>query len=143
MSTLDNYCNYGARPVTSFVIGCAATQVLAPSIANMELRIKGTAIPVWVFGGLSAAVGTLIGQLTTQYVSPHITMLTVINAPVHTALNVGIGTAGTALAYSQAIGDGWSNEISLPSLVGVSAIAEVGSSYLTENWIRPMIQQYM
>lgn len=144
MSSLstENYCKYGSRPACSFVLGCAATKVLAPSVADMYINIKGNDIPVWVFGGISAAVGTLLGQLATDYLSPHVTQLSALNAPLHSALNVGIQTSGTALAYSMAIGSNWSNDISLLSVVGVAAISECGSSYLTENWIKPAVQQY-
>lgn len=143
MTSLDNYCKYGARPATSFVIGCAATQVLCPSVANMDVVIKGMPVPVWLLGGAASALGTLIGQITTDYVSPQITTVSLIANPAHTALNVGIGTAGSALAYSLAAGSNWSDEVSLVSLFGVAAISEVGSSYLTENWIRPAASQYM
>ena len=139
----DSMTKYVARPLTAFGIGAAGTHFLAPATAGMGLEIKGMTVPVWVFGGLAAAVGVALGQFTNDYVAPHITSLTLLNAPLHSALNVGIGASGSALAYHLAAGPGWTDTVGLPNLLAVSAIAEIGSGYLAESWWRPMIDQYM
>lgn len=139
----DTLTKYAARPLTAFGIGAAGTHLFAPDVAGLGLEIKGVHVPVWVFGGLAAAAGVALGQLTNDYIAPHITSLTLLNAPMHSALNVGIGAGGSALAYHLAAGPGWTDSVGIPSLFAISAAAEVGSGYLTESWWRPMIEQYM
>jgi hypothetical protein len=139
----DTLTKYAARPLTAFAIGAAGTHVFAPGVAGLALEIKGVQIPVWVFGGLASAVGVALGQVTNDYVAPHITSLTLLSAPVHSALNIGIGASSTALAYHLAAGSAWSDSVGLTSVLAISAASEIGSGYLTESWWRPMIEQYM
>lgn len=141
--SVDTISKYALRPASAFVIGAAGTKVFCPAVANMCLDIKGVMVPVWVFGGLSSAIGVALGQVVNDYVAPHITTLTALNAPMHSALNVGIGTGGTAMAYHMAAGEGWTNSVGITSVVAISAVSEIGSGYLTEMWWKPMLQSYM
>ena len=143
MTTIDNYCKYAARPGTAFLIGAAGTQVFTPQVADSTMNIFGVQVPVWAFSGLACAVSSVLGQVMTDTIAPHVTQLTLLSAPAHTGVNIALSVGTTALAYNTMAGKGWTDSVSLPGIVAIAASAEVGSGYLTESWIRPALNQYM
>jgi hypothetical protein len=136
----DTLSKYVAKPASAFVIGAAATQLMMGG--DQGITIGGVFVPMWAFGGLASAAGVELGQVVNDYVAPHVTSITLLSAPVHTALNIAIGATATALAYHMAAGGNWSDTVGITSVLGIAAVAEVGSGYATSMWWQPMLQQY-
>jgi hypothetical protein len=139
----DEIAKYVTKPATAFAIGAGATYLLTPNAGDVGINLGGMFIPLWALGGFATALGVEVGQLASDYGAPHITNLTAGNAPAHTLINIGLGAAGTALAFQLAIGDGWVNTIGIAQLIAVAAAAEVGSGYATELYWKPFLEQYM
>ena len=82
----DTLSKYVAKPATAFAIGAAATQLMMGG--DQGITIGGVFVPMWAFGGLASAAGVELGQVVNDYVAPHVTSITLLSAPVHTALNI-------------------------------------------------------
>ena len=133
MTSPDTLANYVAKPAISFAIGSALAAYVRP---DTDVKIFGTSMPAWVLGGIAAFVSAEVEGLAHDYLWPHVTELTLLNAPMNTAANVAIHAATSALVYNTLL-PGSLKVISVPELVAAGAIQEVGSSYITQTWVKP------
>jgi hypothetical protein len=136
----DTLATQLTKPAAAFAFGAA---LVAWSHPNLLVELMGKDVPAWAIGGAAAAGCTALGTIYNAKASPHVSVITPLNAPMNSAANIALIAAGTALTYSTIVGAGWSNTIGLPEVLVGSAIIEVGSSYTSEMWLKPFLASNM
>lgn len=136
MSSSDNLVSQLSKPALAFAIGAG---LMAWSHPGLLVEIMKSDVPAWALGGAAAAGLTIVGTAFNASASPHVTVITPLNAPIQTAANIALIAAGTALTYSLIVGSNWSEQISKYELIAGAAAIEVGSSYGAETWLKPYL----
>ena len=131
----DTYTKYLVKPavMAGLVAGGVAayrpgTMIHVPGGKNMSLVV--------VAAGVTFAAAEVCA-LINDYLFPQIPQITLLSAPLHTGLNIGAQVGVTALLENY-ISPGLVSDLGIAELVGFATAAEVGSSYLVDNWIKPM-----
>lgn len=135
----ETIAKYVAKPATAFAVGGAIGAYARP---GLTVPVFGTRVPAWAVAGAVCAIGSEFTALAHDYLWPHVTQLTLLNAPLNSAANVGINAAAGALTYNVLV-PGALNEVGAAELIGAAALAEVISSYATELYWKPFIEQCM
>jgi hypothetical protein len=79
--------------------------------------------------------------LINEYLFPHIPQLSVLSAPLHTGLNVGAQIAVTA-GIENYMSPGLVGDLGITELAVFATGAEIGSQYLVDMWINPMMRSW-
>jgi len=135
----DSVSRYVAKPATAFCIGSAIGGYMQP---GLEVDIFGMPVPAWVLGGLVGLVGSEASALANEYLWPHAGHATLLERPLETFAAITTNAGAGALAYTL-LTPGALGEVGLVQLVGASALIEVSSGYITDKWLKPVIEQYM
>ena len=79
--------------------------------------------------------------LMNEYLFEHIPQISVLSAPLHSGLNIGVQMGVTA-GIENYISPGLVSDLGLTELAVFAACAEIGSQYLTDMWINPMLRSW-
>jgi hypothetical protein len=134
-------------PSRNYLLKPAAASAIAGGAAymwrgNAPVLIPGAgtvSFPLLVAGG--TFVASEVAALINDYLFPHIPVINAVQAPMHTALNVGAVAAVTA-GVENFYSPGLSSEQGLGEIGMLAAAAEVGSTYICDEWLIPMYNQW-
>lgn len=135
-----NYmCKYIAKPAVMAAITAGGAAMYHPGCMVYIPGRSNVPLPVVVAG--VTFIAAEVSALVNTYLFPHIPSITALEAPAHTALTIGVQTAVTA-AVENTISPGLVGDIGLAELAGFAVVAEIGSSYIVDHWITPMLSRY-
>lgn len=133
--------NYLVKPAAAAAIVAVGAKIYRP---GAMVKIPGTqqrmSLPLLAAGATFVAAEA--AALINEYLFPHIPIINAIEAPAHTALNVGAQVAITA-GVENYMSPGLLQDIPLSELAVFAAAAEVGSTYLTDELFIPMFTRWM
>jgi hypothetical protein len=135
----DNYAKYFLKPAVMAAIVAGGAAMYRPG-AQVSLSSGTTvSLPLVVAGATFAAAE--VASLMNEYLFPQIPQISLLSAPIHTGLNIGVQVAVTAAIENMAA-PGLVGDIGLTELAVFAAGAEVTSTYLVNEIIRPTIMKY-
>lgn len=120
----------------------AAGSALYRPNERVKLPGFGTVVPLPLAAAGFTFIAAEIAAVINEQFFPHIPVINAWAAPAHTALNIGTVaavTAGTENFFSP----GASSDVSLAEYAAFAAMAEVGSTYLVDDLLLPMYNQWM
>lgn len=135
-----NYvCKYVAKPAIMAAITAGGASLYNPG-GMVYIPGRGNVpLPIVVAG--VTFIAAEVSALVNTYLFPHIPSISALEAPAHTALTIGVQTAVTA-AVENTISPGLVGDLGLPQLLGCAVVAEIGSTYIVDHWITPMLSRY-
>lgn len=130
---------YAIKPAVMASITAAGAAMWRP---NAMVLVPGTgAVPLpFVVAGVTF-IAAEASALINTYLFPHIPVINLLEAPMHTALTVGVQTAVTA-GVENYVSPGLVGDLGITELVAFAVIAEVGSTYIVDQWITPALYRY-
>jgi len=134
----DSISKYVAKPAICFAVGSSIGGYMRP---NLDVTMFGKSVPAWAIAGLAVAVGAEAVALVHDYVMPHVPSLSILEHPAETALAIGVNAGAGALTYNVLV-PGALGEVGTTELITAAALAELVSGYLTETWVKPMLEQH-
>ena len=135
----DNYSRFFLKPAVMAALVAGGAAMYRPG-AKVALAGGTTAsLPMVVAGATFAAAE--VAALMNEYLFPQIPQISILSAPIHTGLNIGVQVAVTAGVESY-MAPGLASDIGLGELVVFATGAEVASTYLVNEWIRPTLIKY-
>lgn len=136
----SNYISkYVTKPTVMAGITAAGAAMWRP---NAMVLVPGTGpVPLSIVVGAVTFIAAEASALINCYLFPHIPAINVLEAPMHTALTVGVQTAVTAYVEDY-VAPGLVGDLGITELVAFAVIAEVGSTYIVDQWITPAMSRY-
>lgn len=131
----DTYTKYLVKPAVMGALVAAGVMAYRPGAMVVMKGRDGVSLAM-VAGG-ATVIAAEACALINDYLFPHIPKISLISAPLHTALNVG-AQVGVTAALENYISPGLVGDVGITELVAFAAAAEVGSTYLVDQWLRPM-----
>lgn len=130
---------YLVKPACAAGIVAAGAAMWRP---GAQVAVPGVgAVPLPVVAAGATFVASEVCSLINDYLFPHIPVINAFEAPVHTALNVGAMAAVTAAAENY-YSPGLVGDLGLTEIGAFAAIAEMGSTYLSDQWIIPTYNKW-
>lgn len=136
----NNIAKYAIKPAVMAGITMAGTAMWRPK-GMVSIIGNRAPIPLPLVVGAVTFIAAEASALINTYLFPHIPVINVLEAPMHTALTIGVQTTVTA-GVENFIAPGLVGDLGISELVAFAVIAEVGSSYVTDYWITPMLSRY-
>ena len=131
----DTYTKYLVKPAV--MAGMVAGGIAMYRPGTMIRVPGGGTMPLTVVAAGATFAAAEVCALINDYLFPQIPQITLLSAPLHTGLNIGAQVGVTAMLENY-ISPGLVGDLGITELVGFATAAEVGSSYLVDNWIKPM-----
>lgn len=131
---------YALKPAAMAAIVGTATTLYHPDTV-MKLPGFGTTLPVGVVAAGATFVAAEVAALINEYLFPHIPVINAFEAPAHTALNIGT-VAAVSAGVDNYLSPGVLQDIPMTEIAILAAAAEVGSSYLIDDLLVPMWNQW-
>ena len=136
--SVDQVTRYALKPLSVAGISAGAAAFYYPGV---KVRIGETAYPLPVLVGGAAFAASMFSEYMTEMTLSHLPAgFNVLSHPAETALNIGIQT-GTAAAIENYMVPGVVGKIGVPQLAIATGLAEMGGSYLAQNWLAPWYAQ--
>ncbi len=139
MASSDQVTRYFLKPASVAAVSAGAVAFMVP---NMQVKIPmlsgNYSLPL-VVGAASFLVSEL-SEYINHTVFEHIPQISALSHPLHTALNVGVISGGVA-AIENLVSPGLVGDLGVGQIVGIAALAEVSSTYLANEWLRPMYEK--
>lgn len=131
--------NYLLKPAASAAVAAGATYAVWGNIPAVIPGMGQYSLPLVV-----AATTFLASEavaLINEQLFPHVPVINALQAPAHTALSVGALTATSALVENF-VSPGLVGDLGLAQMAGFALVAEVGGTYLVDEWVVPMYNKY-
>jgi hypothetical protein len=135
----DNYSKYLLKPAVMSAIVAGGVAFYRP---DSRVGLSGgtsASLPLVVAGATFAAAE--VAALMNEYLFPQIPQISILSAPLHTGLNIGVQVAVTAAVENMAA-PGLASDIGLGELVAFATGAEIASTYIVNELIRPTLMKY-
>jgi hypothetical protein len=135
----DSYSKYFLKPAVMAAIVAGGAAFYRPG-AQVALS-SGTTVSLPLVAAGATFVAAEVASLMNEYLFPQIPQISILSAPLHTGLNIGVQVAVTAAVENMAA-PGLSSDIGLAELAVFATGAEVASTYIVNELIRPTLQKY-
>jgi hypothetical protein len=135
----ENYSKYFLKPAVMAAIVAGGAAMYRPGSMVKIPGSKSVSLPLVVAGVTFIAAEA--SALVNEYLFPQIPQITLLAAPLHTGLTIGVQVGVTA-GLENYISPGLVGDLGLTELTVFAAGAEVASTYLVNEWIRPTIMKY-
>ena len=131
---------YLIKPAVMAAIVAAGALAYRPGATVIVSGSKDVPLPLVAAGATFLAAEAC--ALINDYLFPHIPQISILSAPLHTGLNVGAQIAVTA-GIENYMSPGLVGDLGITELAVFATAAEVGSQYLVDQWILPMMHSSM
>jgi hypothetical protein len=133
----DTTSKYLIKPAVMAAIVAAGALAYRPGAL---VQIPGSSdVPLPVIAAGVTFVAAEVCALVNEYLFPHIPQLSIISAPLHSGLNIGVQIGVTA-ALENYISPGLVGDLGLTELAVFATGAEIGSQYIVDQWITPTLR---
>ena len=134
-SHLDPTRSYLLKPAAAAGIVAAGVAMWRP---DAQVNIPGMGnYPLPLVAAGATFVASEVTALINHYLLPHVPIISAFEAPAATAMNVGTVAAVAALVENT-VSPGLLQDVGLAEITAFSLAAEVGSTYLVDEWVMPM-----
>lgn len=133
----DQVTRFLLKPASVAAVSAGAVAVWRPS-ASVKMFGGKYPLPL-VVGGISFFVSELSEYINSS-VFEHIPQISALSHPLHSALNVAVIAGGVA-TVENFLSPGLVGQLGAAEVVGVAALAEVSSTYLANEWLRPWYEK--
>lgn len=136
-----NYvCKYVAKPAIMAAITAGGAAMYHPN-AKVYIFGRDQEVPLPLVVAGVTFIAAEVSALVNTYLFPHIPSVSALEAPLHTGLTIGVQTAVTAVVENT-LSAGLAGDVGIVELVGFATLAEVGSTYIVDQWITPAMCKY-
>ena len=139
MASPDSMTRYGIKPAAVASISATAAALYRP---GAHVLIAGQAWPLPVLVGAATFAASELVELVNSYLFEHIPVISILSAPMHTGLSIGMLT-GVVAGVENQFSPGLVGDLGLPEIAAFAAASEIGGTYLTNQWLSPWMQQMM
>jgi hypothetical protein len=112
---------------------------MVPDMAVKIPMLEGNYPLPLVVGALSF-LASEVSEYVNSTVFEHIPQISALTHPMHSALNVGV-IAGGVSALENFLSPGLVGDLGATQVIGIAALAEVSSTYLANEWLKPMYEK--
>lgn len=137
----DNaYRNYLLKPATMAGVVAAGSAIWRPG-GQVLIPGSSTTVPLPLVAAGATFLAAEAAALMNAYLFNHIPVISAMEAPAHTLVNIGTVMAGTA-AVENYVSPGLVGDLGLAELGAMSALSEVTSTYIVDQYLMPMWNKY-
>jgi hypothetical protein len=135
--SVENVTKYVLKPASMAVVAAGASAAWRPG-ATVYIGDKIVPLPLVIAGATFLA--SEVSELINTYLFEHIPSISLLSAPLHTGLSIGVQT-GVVATVENYMSPGMVGEIGLAELAVFAAGSEIAGNYLAKEWLAPWYQQ--
>ena len=135
----DHVSRFFFKPASVAVVSSAAVAYMVPDMTVKIPMLSGDYPLPLVVGALSF-VASELSEYVNSTVFEHITQISALSHPMHSALNVGV-IAGGVSALENLVSPGLVGDMGMAQILGIAALAEISSTYLVSEFFKPMYEK--
>jgi hypothetical protein len=133
----DTVTKYVLKPASMAAVAGGAVAAWRP---GAQVRVGDKAIPLPLIVGGAVFLAGEVSELVNTYLFDHIPSISLLSAPLHTGLSIGVQT-GVVAAVENYVSPGLVGDLGLPEIVAFAAGAEIAGNYLAKEWLLPYYRQ--
>jgi len=135
----DHLTRFLFKPASVAAVSSVAVAYMVPNMAVKIPMLSGNYSLPLVVGVLSFVVSE-VSEYVNSTVFEHIPQISALSHPMHSALNVGV-IAGGVSALENLVSPGLVGDLGVAEVVGIAALAEVSSTYISHEWLKPLYER--
>jgi hypothetical protein len=135
--SVENVTKYVLKPASMAAVAGGAAAAWRP---GAQVRVGDKAIPLPLVVAGATFLASEVSELINTYLFEHIPSISLLSAPLHTGLSIGVET-GVVAAVENYLSPGLVGDLGLPELVAFAAGSEIAGNYLAKEWLAPWWSQ--
>jgi hypothetical protein len=139
MASSDQVTRYFLKPASVAAVSATAVAIAVPNM-NVKIPMLSGDYSLPLVVGVASFLVSELSEYINHTVFEHIPQISALSHPLHTGLNVGVIAGGVA-AVENLVSPGLVGDLGLGKIVGIAALAEVSSTYLAHEWLKPYYEK--